>query len=115
MAAGPQGWQVDDWRGAGGTRPVRDFIDRLSKAAKAKVIAALEMLEEHGNRLQLPHSRSLGSGLQELRIAHPEGPFRVIYCYLPGRRIVLLHAFVKRTEAIRQSDLDVARARKPTG
>lgn len=35
--------------------------------------------------------------------------------YQPGRRIVLLHAFVKRTEAIRQSDLDVARTRKPAG
>ena len=90
MAAGPQRWQLDDWRGAEGARPVNDFIDSLSKPAKAKVIAALQMLEEHGNRLQLPHSRALGGGLQELRIAHPEGPFRVIYCYLPGRRIVLL-------------------------
>jgi phage-related protein len=114
MAAGPQGWQVDDWRGPGGARPVRDFINDLSKPAKAKVLAALQMLEEHGHRLQLPHSRALGGGLQELRIGHPEGPFRVIYCYLPGRKIVLLHAFVKRTEAIRKSDLDVARARKPT-
>jgi phage-related protein len=84
MAAGPQGWQVDDWRGPSGARPVRAFINDLSKPAKAKVIAALQMLEEHGHRLQLPHSRALGSGLQELRIAHPEGPFRVIYCYLPG-------------------------------
>src|SRR6266850_72203 len=114
MAAGPRGWQVDDWRGPGGARPVRDFINDLSKPAKAKVLAALQMLEELGHRLQLPHARALGGGLQELRIGHPEGPFRVIYCYLPGRKIVLLHAFVKRTEAIRKSDLDVARARKPT-
>jgi phage-related protein len=78
------------------------------------VYAALEMLEQYGNLLRLPHSRSLGGGLYELRISHPEGPFRVIYCYLPGRRIVLLHAFVKRTEEIRQADLDLAKARKPT-
>jgi phage-related protein len=115
MAAGPQGWQVDDWRGAQGARPVKKFIDGLSKPAKAKVGAALTMLEEYGNRLQLPHSRALGGGLHELRIAHPEGPFRVIYCYRPGQRIVLLHAFVKRTETIRQADLDLARARKPAG
>jgi phage-related protein len=107
MAAGPQGWQIDDWRGAGGARPVKTFIDNLSKPAKG--------CAEHGNRLQLPHSRALEGGLQELRIAHPDGPVRVIYCYQPGRRIVLLHAFVKRTEAIRQSDLDVARTRKPAG
>jgi phage-related protein len=112
--AGPETWRVDDWRGPAGARPVKEFIGDLSKPARAKVYAAFEMLEEHGNQLRLPHSRSLGSGLHELRISHPEGPFRVIYCYLPGRRIVLLHAFVKRTEEIRPSDLDVAKARKPT-
>jgi phage-related protein len=99
----------------GGARPVRDFINRLSKPAKARVLAALQMLEEHGHRLQLPHSRALGSGLQELRIAHPEGPFRLIYSDAPGRRIVLLHAFVKRTEELRRADLDLAISRKRTG
>jgi phage-related protein len=113
--ADPQGWQVDDWRSPADARPVKEFIDDLSKPARAKVYAALELLEEHGNRLQLPHSRSLGGGLHELRISHPEGPFRVIYCYLPTRRIVLLHAFVKRTEEIRRADVDLAKARKPTG
>jgi hypothetical protein len=43
MAAGPRGWQVDDWRGAGRARPVKTFIDNLSKPAKAKVIAALHI------------------------------------------------------------------------
>lgn len=70
------------------------------------------MLEEHGNRLVLPRSRSPGGGLHELRIAHPEGPFRIIYCYLPGRQIRLLHGFVKRTEEIPKAELDLARARK---
>ncbi len=115
MAAGRQDWQVDDWRSPGGARPVKTFIDGLSKPAKAKVGAALAMLEELGNRLQLPHSRALGGGLLELRITHPEGPFRVVYCYLPDRRIVLLHAFVKRTKEISKPDLDLARSRKPAG
>ena len=34
----------------------------------------------------------------------------MIYCYLPGHRIVLLMPFVKRTEEIRKSDLDLASA-----
>lgn len=112
MAAGPQGWEVDDWRSSGGTRPVREFIRGLSKPARAKVGAVWTMLEEHGNRLALPQSRSLGGGLFELRISHPEGPFRIIYCHLPGRRIKLLHGFVKRTEETPKADLDLARARK---
>lgn len=59
MAAGPEGWQVDAWRGPSGARPVKEFIDGLSKAARV----------------------ALGDGLHELRITHPEGPFWIIYCY----------------------------------
>ncbi len=106
-------WGIDDARTAGGVRPVRRFLDGLSKEAKAKVYAALEMLAEHGNRLMMPRSRALGQGLHELRIAHPEGPFRIIYCFRAGRRIVLLHAFVKRTEQTPAQDLELARARRP--
>ena len=40
------------------------------------------------------------------------GPFRIIYCFRPGRRVVLLHAFVKRAQQTPREDLDLARARK---
>ena len=92
---------------------MKAFLDGLAVHAKAKVYAALEMLATEGNRLQLPRSRALGAGLFEMRIAHPEGPFRILYCFLPGRRILLLHAFVKRTEQIPAQDLEIAKGRKP--
>ena len=104
-------WTVDDYRGPGGARPVRAFLDGLSVAARARVAAALTMLEQEGNRLRFPRSRSLGGGLHELRITHPEGPFRFIYGYSPGRRIVLVHAFVKRTEQTPADVLRLARDR----
>jgi phage-related protein len=91
---------------------VKEFLAALSKRAKPKVYAVLAMLEEHGNRLLMPHSRSLGEGLHEIRVRHREGPFRIIYCVRPGRRVVLLHGFVKRTEQTPQADLDKARERK---
>jgi phage-related protein len=106
-------WQVDDVRTTQGGRPVKEFLDGLSKQAKAKMYAAFEMLAQEGNRLRMPKSRSLGEGLHELRIPHPEGPFRIIYCFLPDRRILLLHAFVKRTQETPQQDLELARHRKP--
>lgn len=92
---------------------MKAFLDSLSKGAKAKVYAALEMLAGEGNRLRFPRSRPLGQGLFEVRVAHPEGPFRILYCFLPGRRIVLLHGFMKRTEEIPQEDRTLALARKP--
>lgn len=108
----PERWTVDDYRGTQGRRPVRDFVMKLSEDARAKVTAALTMLAERGNRLMLPLSRAMGGGLFEIRVAHPEGPFRIMYCFRPGRRVVLLHAFVKRTPETPEGDLKLARARK---
>ena len=106
-------WEIDDVRTGRDRRPVKDFLDGLSKETKAKIYAALEMLAQEGNQLRMPKSRSLGEGLHELRVPHPEGPVRIIYCFLPGRRIMLLHAFVKRTEQTPRRDLDLAKERRP--
>jgi phage-related protein len=70
------------------------------------------MVEAHGNRLAMPKSKPIGSGLYELRIAHPEGPFRILYCFRPGRRVILLHAFVKRTEQTPHGAIELARERQ---
>jgi phage-related protein len=110
MSAGP--WVVDDYRTPAGGRPVKEFLDGLSKTAHPKVYAVLAMLEAHGNRLAMPKSKPGGAGLYELRIAHPGGPFRILYCFRSGRRIFLLHGFVKRTEQTPQGALDLARERQ---
>ncbi len=105
-------WDVDDYRTEAGGRPVREFLTGLSKPAKPKVYAALAMLEQYGNLLKMPRSKPMGAGLYELRIAHSEGAIRILYCFRPERRIVLLHGFVKKTEQTSKGDLDVARSRK---
>jgi phage-related protein len=112
VAVSPR-WEVDDYRGPKGARPVKAFLDGLSVNSKPKVYAALEMLAAEGNRLRFPKSRALGDGLFEIRVAHPEGPFRIVYCFQPGRRVLLLHAFVKRTREIPAHELEVAQERRP--
>lgn len=70
-----------------------------------------ELLMEFGPDLRMPHSRSLGGGLFELRPRGREGIGRALYCFLIGERIVVLHAFVKKTQATPPSKLRVARRR----
>ena len=53
----------------------------------------------------------LGDGLFELRPRGPEGIGRAVYCYLVGQRVVVLHAFVKKTQATPERDLKLARRR----
>ena len=55
-----------------------------------------ELLIEHGPSLRLPHSRAFGDGLFELRPRGRSGIGRVFYCFLVGKRVVVLHAFIKK-------------------
>jgi phage-related protein len=67
---------------------------------------------EFGLELHMPHSRAMGEGVFELRPRGREGIARVYYCTKIGRRIVILHSFVKKTDKMPRRELDLARARK---
>ena len=71
----------------------------------------VELLMAHGPNLRLPHSRSMGEGLFELRPRGREGIGRAFYCYLIGKRICIVHSFIKKTEATPERELIVARKR----
>ena len=68
-------------------------------------------MELFGPDLGMPHTRSMGGGLVELRIKAPEGIARVFYCTVVERRIVFLHHFVKKTGKTPAKELDIARKR----
>lgn len=70
-----------------------------------------ELLIEFGPNLSMPHSRALGGGLFELRPRGREGIGRVFYCFVIGRRVVILHAFVKKTQTTPGQELKIARKR----
>ena len=71
----------------------------------------VELLVEYGPSLRLPHSRALGEGLFELRPRGKSGIGRAIYCFLLGKRIVVLHAFIKKTQQLPDRELKLARKR----
>lgn len=54
--------------------------------------------------------KEVGSGVMELRI-HVLGEWRVIYVARFAEAIYVLHAFQKRTQKTRQSDIELARMR----
>ena len=68
----------------------------------------VELLADHGPSLRLPHSRALGSGLFELRPRGKSGIGRAFYCFLVGKRVVIVHAFVKKTEQTPDKELALA-------
>lgn len=69
------------------------------------------LMEEHGADLRMPHSRAMGEGLFELRCKGARGIGRAFYCTMVGRRIVILHSFIKKTQETPPSELHIARQR----
>lgn len=54
---------------------------------------------------------AVGAGVRELRIRDRAGAFRVIYLATLADRIVVLHAFQKKTQRTAKRDIDLAEKR----
>ena len=78
----------------------------------AKVLHIFEIIKEHGPNLGKPHTDSLGNGLFEVRAKGEEGIGRSLFCYVSGKRIIILHSFIKKTQKTPKKDLDLALVRK---
>jgi phage-related protein len=93
------------------SRRVEDEIIALSGGFVARFLKYAERMEIYGPDLGMPHTRAMGGGLFELRIKAAEGIARVFYCTIVGRRIVILHQFVKKTDKTPAKELQIARRR----
>ena len=51
----------------------------------------------------------IGAGVREIRIREASGAYRVIYVASIGDTVHVLHAFQKKTQKTRQSDIELAR------
>ena len=70
-----------------------------------------EQMVESGPNLGLPYTRPFGDGLFEIRAKGAEGIGRAFFCSLVGRKIVILHGFIKKTQQTPAKDLKTARKR----
>jgi phage-related protein len=64
----------------------------------ASFVAISERMLEYGANLGLPHTRSLGNGLFEIRAKGSEGIGRALFCMRIDKRIVILHGFIKKAQ-----------------
>ena len=100
-------WTILTYETNSGEKVVDKFIKSQQSQAKAKIAHTVKLLKYHGNKLGMPHSKELGSGLYELRIRGKE-ELRIMYTFTSQRTINLLHAFKKQTRETPQKDLYLA-------
>ena len=87
---------------------VQDWIDELPTGIQASFARLTELLIEFGIDLHLPHAKSMGSGLFELRPKGKEGIARLFYCAVVSRKIIFLHGFIKKTQKTPKKELKIA-------
>lgn len=64
-----------------------------------------------GPNLGEPHTKAFGDGLFELRLKGAEGIARVFFCTLVGKRIVMLHSFIKKSDRTPLRERETAETR----
>jgi phage-related protein len=87
-------------------------LDALPKGLRAKFLHIAELLEDLGPfQVREPYVKALGNKLFEIRMKSHEGIARAIYTPASEQRLVVLHAFVKKTAKTPPSALRTAEKR----
>lgn len=100
-------WTVETLNAA-----VEAELEALPASLRARLTRIVELIEALGlHQVQEPHVAHLEGKLWEIRAKAKEGIARAIYVTVTGQRVVILHAFVKKTQKTPVAALELARRR----
>jgi phage-related protein len=95
---------------ASGAEPVRVWLKDLSSDDR-KIVGKDIAKVEFGWPIGMPYCRALGGGLWEVRSTLSRGRIgRVFFC-MASARMVLLHAFIKKSQQTPDTELKLAQRR----
>jgi phage-related protein len=93
------------------SKAVQEQLLELPDTLAARYVVLTRRMVALGPNLGEPHTKAFGDGLVELRLKGAEGIARVFFCTLVGRRIVMLHSFIKKSERTPKRELETAVSR----
>jgi len=98
------------YRTAQGAEPVRDFLLALPREDR-RIVGADIATVEYGWPVGKPTCAPLGLGLWEVRSTLATNRIARVIFTLHDSQMVLLHAFIKKTQKTPPGDLEIARKR----
>jgi phage-related protein len=90
---------------------VQALIEKWPVGIYASFVRIAEQMAVSGPNLGMPYTKAMGEGLFEIRARGSEGIGRAFFCCMKGKRIVILHGFVKKTQATPIKELRLAKQR----
>jgi phage-related protein len=91
---------------------VDEELEALPVNIRSKFVRISGLLEQFGpQNVGMPHIRSLGDKFWEIRVSGRGGIARGIYLYAKGKKIIVLHVFIKKTQKTPLAALEMATRR----
>lgn len=91
---------------------LEQFIHSLQKPTISKVLRAVDLIGQFGYHLGMPHSKHIERNLFELRIRGMQ-EIRIFYTF-HNNIVVLLHAFLKKSQRIPIKEIEIVRRKLST-
>lgn len=81
----------------------------LNKKMLAKIFRIIDILEDYGPEVRMPHSKALGNGVFEIRAKQGSDISRVLYFFYIGQKIILTNRFVKKNQKTPKGEIKLAK------
>ncbi len=91
---------------------VQAEVEALPEDMQAKLLRIIGMIEQLGlERMRAPYVKHLEKRLWEMRMTGRDGISRAIYVAATGKRVVIVRAFIKKTEKTPRAEIELAHKR----
>ena len=101
-------WRIVFYRDGNGDEPVKDFILEQPHGAIGEILHVFDLLYRFGFALGLPYVEKVQGKIWALRIKHSSDYYRILYFACSGKKFILLHGIKKKTDKLRNTDIDLA-------
>lgn len=100
-----------DWQIKYSNSKLEEEILCLPNGLLARYLRLTDLMLEFGSNLGLPHTKPIETGLFELRLKSKEGIARVFFCTKVGKKIIMLHSFIKKSQKTPKREIRTAKKR----
>lgn len=88
---------------------VQAALDRMPEDIQARFERIVRLIEGHGlENVREPHVKHLDGPVWEMRMRGRDGIARAAYVTASGRRVVVIHAFIKKTQKTPRREIEIA-------
>jgi phage-related protein len=101
-------YQIVFYTNARGEPPVEEFVNAMPTKQQRKVGSFLELLAQEGPALRRPYADHVRGDLRELRLQFGRNEYRIFHFFVRGQRVVLVHAFAKKTQQLPDREIETA-------